>query len=386
MYGLENSLPIADRAAKTPFVANLNASRNSFPRYVPCPLVLWVPEYVLTAILHGAPDFFSVRSGVYHFAAKQNEMQSVIETIIATDEPTTASLSADEKLERIQAIQTLLEDYQRLPNDRQNLITQFRLLLRLAYLHTLLAHWHQSITLYHRAQKICQDLNNDVGESIVLNNLGSVYIRVGDYDPALVCFKSSMEIKQKTNAGDVSLAQTEVNIASVYAHLEKFSEAEAIFNHALQVFQHANQKSSVLAVMGNLAGICLAQQRWAEAEFYITEALKAASSMEDVATTTQLLSNLGTLYTAQGRWSEAEKAYQNSIAVKLQLGDLVGYGIVLSNLALLKSRQGDFEQALKLQKEALTICRNTEQEMEVQKAQQRIADWERRLETTPFAA
>lgn len=63
--GLEYSLPVAAEAHLTPFVANLNASRNSFPSVIHCPIVIWTPEYVLTAIIRGAPDFFSIRSGVY---------------------------------------------------------------------------------------------------------------------------------------------------------------------------------------------------------------------------------------------------------------------------------------------------------------------------------
>jgi hypothetical protein len=71
--GLEYSLPNTAEAHMTPLIANLNAARNSFPQAIPCPLVLWVPEYVLNAIMLGAPDFFSVRSGTYFFAASPGE-------------------------------------------------------------------------------------------------------------------------------------------------------------------------------------------------------------------------------------------------------------------------------------------------------------------------
>ncbi len=56
--GLEHSLPVAAEAENTSFVANLNSSRNSFAIAFSCPLVLWLPEYALNAIVRGAPDFF----------------------------------------------------------------------------------------------------------------------------------------------------------------------------------------------------------------------------------------------------------------------------------------------------------------------------------------
>lgn len=48
-----------------PFVANLNATRNSLVVHCQRPLVLGVGEYALKALANGAPDFFSLRSGTF---------------------------------------------------------------------------------------------------------------------------------------------------------------------------------------------------------------------------------------------------------------------------------------------------------------------------------
>jgi hypothetical protein len=66
--GLELSLGDADHAARSPLVAHLNAARNSFPEALNRPLVLWLPRYGLTAVMQGAPDFGSIRSGTFFFA------------------------------------------------------------------------------------------------------------------------------------------------------------------------------------------------------------------------------------------------------------------------------------------------------------------------------
>src|SRR5947199_108305 len=49
------------------FLSGINAHRNDFPSYIPCPLVLWVPDYILLAIQRYAPDFFSVHSVLVRF-------------------------------------------------------------------------------------------------------------------------------------------------------------------------------------------------------------------------------------------------------------------------------------------------------------------------------
>jgi hypothetical protein len=128
--GLEYSLPVAAEAYATSFIANLNAARDSFPEAVPCPLVLLVPEYVLIAILRSAPNFFSVRSGVYCFAAKPQETASLAQSITARDEQAVISLPLAEKLERITYVQSLLQDYQSLPPAQRDLKAEARLLHR----------------------------------------------------------------------------------------------------------------------------------------------------------------------------------------------------------------------------------------------------------------
>src|SRR5256884_5499970 len=132
--GLEYSLPAAAEADATPLVANLNASRNSFPQVIPCPLVLWIPEYILNAIINGAPDFFSIRSGVYFFAAAPGDTTEIASTLMAGDEWAIEGLSVKEKQERIEAIKSLLADYESLPDSQRSYETEMRLHGRLGNL------------------------------------------------------------------------------------------------------------------------------------------------------------------------------------------------------------------------------------------------------------
>ena len=79
VYGLERSFTNTENPAASPFVATLNHSRNSFKKVLSCPLILFLPEYALSAVYHGATDFYSIRSGVYLFSAKAEETERKIE-------------------------------------------------------------------------------------------------------------------------------------------------------------------------------------------------------------------------------------------------------------------------------------------------------------------
>lgn len=78
VLGLRYSIPSAKRGKDTSFIANLNVSRDSFPEFLKCPMILFMPEYAITKLMNGAPDFFSVRSGIFFFENDENIMLSLI--------------------------------------------------------------------------------------------------------------------------------------------------------------------------------------------------------------------------------------------------------------------------------------------------------------------
>ena len=65
--GLEYGIPYDQPNAR--ILAELNLGRDAFPRDVPHPLVIWLPDYAVTAVARFAPDFWAWRSGVFEFEA-----------------------------------------------------------------------------------------------------------------------------------------------------------------------------------------------------------------------------------------------------------------------------------------------------------------------------
>ena len=128
--GLELSLGDAGRAARSPLVAHLNAARNSFPEVLNRPLVLWLPRYGLTAVMQGAPDFGSIRSGTFFFAEPPDA--AILDRLAGGDMWTISSLPPDERAERIGTLNRLLEDLRSLPADQQDRRAELRLLHSLA--------------------------------------------------------------------------------------------------------------------------------------------------------------------------------------------------------------------------------------------------------------
>ena len=76
--GLEHSFPDGGIPYQAPLALHLNAARNSFYAAVPCPLLIWAQDKVISALAHGAPDFFSIRSGVYSFTEEDEDFTALL--------------------------------------------------------------------------------------------------------------------------------------------------------------------------------------------------------------------------------------------------------------------------------------------------------------------
>ncbi len=101
VYGLENWIRSDSKPRTIPFLLNLNAARNHFIKDCPCPLVFWMPEYMLSQIIGSAPDFASVRSGIYIFTPSNADDLSSAVTIQSLGFSAVSGLALEDKQQRL---------------------------------------------------------------------------------------------------------------------------------------------------------------------------------------------------------------------------------------------------------------------------------------------
>jgi len=368
--GLEYSLPKAETAHATPFVANLNAARNSFPLVVPCPLVLWVPEYLLNAVMRGAPDFFSVRSGLYSFAVTPQESATVAESLMAGEAWATANLPLAGQLERITSLHGLLDDYKNLPLAQRDRHVEAHLLSRLGNLHQTLGRWAGAEEVHQQGLAIRREFGDRVGEGITLNNLGNVYRLQGRWAVAEKCYQQGFAIFQEF--GDrVGEGHTLVNLGNVYRLQGRWAEAEEVHQQGLAIFRKIGDRVGEGPTLNSLGNLYLSQGRWAEAEKCYQQGFAILQEFGHRMGEGKTLMNLGNVYKLQGRWVEAEESYQKCLVIFQELGDQVGEGKTLENLALLREAQGEITEAMELARQAVAVFEKTEDKIALERARAR---------------
>ncbi len=376
VYGLEYSLPTAAEAHETPFVANLNASRNSFPEVLNCPLVLWVPEYVLNAIMLGAPDFFSIRSGVYFFAAGPGETVELADNLTVGGGWMLLNLTPAEKGERIRAIKSLLSDYEALPVERRDEKTEMRLRLRLANLLLLLGSYHSARLYYEQLLEQARGLGDRANEAAAYGGLGLIHYHTGEPSQAETCFQRALEISREVQ-DRFNEAMSLRNLGNIYDALENWDKAREAYQQSLEILREIGSPAEEGIALRNLGNTFLRDSRLSEAEKCFERSVEIAHEIGDRNGEANTLLSLGVAYDGQGRLLEAENAFNQSLELGRQLGDYSAEWRVLNNLSLLREQQGDLSGALDFHRRVVEILQETKGP-ELDAARQRLADLERK--------
>ncbi|MDQ2746781.1 MAG: tetratricopeptide repeat protein [Acidobacteriota bacterium] len=324
VYGLESSFPKADEAAESPFVVTLNHSRNSFKKVLNCPLVLFLPEYALSAIYHGATDFYSIRSGVYLFSARAEETERLISHHTSKGYLELERLLFEERANRINTIEKILAEYKSLPNSQRNFKKELTLKGKLADLYKISNELSRATELYKEVINYARKSEDVLFLATSLDRMAGVYVEQGKYREALELSTEAVEIDEKilgTNHAEYAVDLN--NLATIYYMLGNYNEVEKLLNKSLEIF-----KKSV--------GITHPE--------YI-----------------QSLGNLAEIYHHQGKYDESVKLYEETMEVdrKNKDANYPAYARRIAGLSKVYYEQGKYQKALALANEAHKILRKT---------------------------
>lgn len=320
VYGLESSFPKADEAAESPFVVTLNHARNSFKKVLNCPLVLFLPEYALSAIYHGATDFYSIRSGVYLFSAKAEETEQLITKHTSQTLTELETLLFEERQNQIKTVLELITEYKVLPDsfrdkERENSLKEK--LAKLYYIsgeYLLSSNIHKEIIAYARKSK------NLVLLAKNLNGLGLAYKELGKYNEAVNLFRESINIAQQifgVNHPDYATCLN--NLALVYRSQGKYNEAMKLYKKSIDIDGKSLGTNHPLYAgdLNNLASIYQAQGNYDEAALLYTKALHIDEENfgTDHINYAVRLNNLAGVYFEQEKYQDAVKMYKETCQI-----------------------------------------------------------------------
>jgi tetratricopeptide (TPR) repeat protein len=170
----------------------------------------------------------------------------------------------------------------------------------------------QSILSYINALTYFQKLNDLQGEARIYNNIGNLY-RDNDYDRSLEFFNQALALSKKI-ANKALIANSDLNLGSVYLRKKSFNEALKYYNESKIMFTALKDSDDVILCSQNIGDAYFNLNQLDVAEKILLDANKQAKAEdmnESVASIDLILSDV---YIQMNKFPEAEKTLAEGMA------------------------------------------------------------------------
>jgi tetratricopeptide (TPR) repeat protein len=312
VHGLERSIP--SREAYPPLLSALNLKRELFRQEVPHPLLLWLPDYALTALARKAPDFWAWRSGLYEFAPEREAAEQSFNALGGEEVRITENLSKQAKRERLTMLRGLLDDYHELGNGQ-------------------------------REQNACEN---------ILNQIGVIHGTLGEWAEARRALEESLKISRKLEDG-INEGVTLHNLGRIAHELDEIEEARRLYNESLNTCKRLSDQHGIATALHHLGVLAGDGGREEEARRLYNESLEIRKGLGDLGGVAITLHTLANLASREGDLREARRLYNESLKITEELGDKINLALLFGNLGLLAEREGDTKEAARLFGKSLDI-------------------------------
>jgi len=190
----------------------------------------------------------------------------------------------------------------------------------------------------------------------VLNWVGILAQRQGDYAAALAAYERSLSARRRLN-DPLGIAASLCGLGNVAALRGDLATAAERYRESLAIGRELGEEQVVAAAVANLGWVADTAGDTAAARSLYEEALAVRRRRGDVHGVAMALASLGDLAFKQGDFAAARDMHTESLALRRQLGDPSGVADSLGTLGHLALHRGDPERARGLYEESLGLRR-----------------------------
>lgn len=242
---------------------------------------------------------------------------------------------------------------------------ELRVQARWAQAQTAAGQLRAAIRRYHRAHRLAEANGEMRTAAQIVNNLGNVYLKAGDYSRAYKAFTAAVTHAIALDYPELlCLARGNMGLAAF--ELGRFTEAETALRAAAVLAQGLGDRYHEGSYRGSLGNALRALGRLHEAEACFRQALRLAREISNQKSEELALGNLGILLFQIGRMNEAIASLESARTLSLSLAEIqhaahdayhlgVAYREIGDDLAAATS----FQECLRLAEQARDVAAQT---------------------------
>jgi len=207
---------------------------------------------------------------------------------------------------------------------------------------------------YLKALKIIETIdNNNIELARILNNIGSVYFTQEQYDGALKYWNRALiKVKQLDYKKGISIILS--NIGNVYLHkydtsdsstLHYITDAEVKYSEALQIAKESNDTSTIYLLYNNIGTLYQEKMNIKKALLYYKKALIIAKKENNTYNQVIVLSNIGDIFSDNKKYKKAIESLKEAEIIANKNKHYTLLENIFFNFSFAYSKLRNFEDA-----------------------------------------
>lgn len=246
--------------------------------------------------------------------------------------------------------------------------SQWRILNRMANVHTTLGEYEVALKFYQQALPIRSKviLGHWVG---IESKIGKIYELLGEYELALDFYHQALKtariptlivFDQRQMIGDIKGEVNALNaIGNVNYRLKKYDIALEFYNQALAVLKTVDNKKDKkfleLVTFNNIGLVYFRQKNYNLALDFLQQALTINKQLGYQQSQGVIMTNIGKVYFQQGKYELAWNFYQQGLVIFQGIGYKAGAAKVLNDIGYLLEKQKQPELAIVFFKQSVNV-------------------------------
>jgi len=207
---------------------------------------------------------------------------------------------------------------------------------------------------HEKALNIRKSINDKVGVSASLNNIGNIYYSQGDYPKALEYQFQSLKIEEELG-NQQGIAKSLNNIGAIFFNQKYFAKALEYYTKSLEIKEKLNDKPAIAATLNNIGRSYLRLEQFKEAYKVLSHSLAIRRELNDKNGIANTLGSIGEMYDKTKEYEKAIVAFKEAIKIKKEINDKFGLSENLSSIATAYRHMNNIPQAIIYAREGLKI-------------------------------
>ncbi|OQY29177.1 MAG: hypothetical protein B6244_04890 [Candidatus Cloacimonetes bacterium 4572_55] len=179
----------------------------------------------------------------------------------------------------------------------------------------------------------------------LLRGIGNIHLARGDYESAMSDFSRSLEISE-ADSDEIGIARAIGNMGIVHKNLGRFDQAETCYRRLLQMGEQRGDLLHISAALSNLAVLYVRQRDYESAARCSRRQLEIAEELGDKPGKARALNAMASIYKEQADYKSAMDCCQQQLQIAEALGDKQDAARAIGNIGIIHYMAGEYDEAL----------------------------------------